>query len=66
MLVLWGMKDFVFDHHFLEEWTRRFPAARVHRFPQAGHYVFEDEADAINDLVSAFIAAEPAIEEHVG
>ena len=44
MLVLWGMKDFVFDHHFLDEWVRRFPAAEVHRFPRAGHYLFEDEA----------------------
>jgi haloalkane dehalogenase len=65
MQILWGMKDFVFDHHFLAEWERRFPEARVHRFPLAGHYVFEDEADAINDLVPAFLAAHPAIEEHV-
>jgi pimeloyl-ACP methyl ester carboxylesterase len=60
------MRDFVFDHHFLEEWIRWFPEARVHRFPQAGHYVFEDEADTINGIVSSFIAAEPAVEEHVG
>ena len=33
MLILWGMKDFVFDYHFLEEWQRRFPAAQVHRLP---------------------------------
>ena len=32
MLILWGMKDFVFDYHFLDEWQRRFPAAEVHRF----------------------------------
>ena len=44
MLILWGMKDFVFDHHFLDEWVRYFPEAQVHRFPQAGHYLFEDEA----------------------
>ncbi len=25
MLILWGMKDFVFDHHFLDEWLQRFP-----------------------------------------
>ncbi len=25
MLILWGMKDFVFDHHYLEEWQQRFP-----------------------------------------
>jgi cis-3-alkyl-4-acyloxetan-2-one decarboxylase len=64
-LVVWGLKDFVFDHHFLEEWTRRFPEARVEQFPQAGHYVFEDEAAVINGLVASFLAAQPAIEEHV-
>ena len=66
MLILWGMKDFVFDHHFLEEWVRRFPEARVHQFPQAGHYLFEDEADAISGLIPAFLSARPAVEEHVG
>jgi cis-3-alkyl-4-acyloxetan-2-one decarboxylase len=66
MLILWGMKDFVFDHHFLEEWERRFPAARVHRFREAGHYLFEDEADSINQLVQQFLAAQPAIREPVG
>ena len=66
MLILWGMKDFVFDHHFLDDWVRYFPDARVHRFPEAGHYVFEDEADAISGLVPVFLAALPAIEEHVG
>jgi haloalkane dehalogenase len=66
MLILWGMRDFVFDHHFLEEWERRFPAARVHRFLQAGHYLFEDDADSINRLVGQFLAAQPAIREPVG
>jgi haloalkane dehalogenase len=66
MLVLWGMKDFVFDRHFLEEWIRHFPAAEVHRFSGAGHYLFEDESDAINGLVAAFLAAHSAIKEHVG
>ena len=42
MLICWGMRDFVFDAHFLHEWERRFPAAEVHRFADAGHYVLED------------------------
>jgi cis-3-alkyl-4-acyloxetan-2-one decarboxylase len=66
MLILWGMRDFVFDRHFLEEWERRFPGARVHRFPDAGHYLFEDEAGAISQIVQQFLAKEPAIEEPVG
>ncbi len=66
ILIVWGMKDFVFDHHFLDEWIRRFPAAQVHRFPEAGHYLFEDERDAVNALLPAFLAARPAVKEPVG
>jgi pimeloyl-ACP methyl ester carboxylesterase len=58
MLVAWGMKDFVFDADYLAEWARRFPEAEVHRFPDAGHYVLEDEADAIGGLVERFLAPE--------
>jgi cis-3-alkyl-4-acyloxetan-2-one decarboxylase len=66
MLVLWGMKDFVFDQHFLAEWERRFPGAMVHRFAKAGHYVFEDESAAISELVPSFLASHPIVREHVG
>jgi haloalkane dehalogenase len=59
MLMGWGMRDFVFDHHFLAEWERRFPGAEVHRFPEAGHYVLEDEADRLVPLVQAFLARHP-------
>jgi hypothetical protein len=38
----------------------------VHRFAQAGHYLFEDEADSIDALVQQFLLAEPAIREPVG
>jgi cis-3-alkyl-4-acyloxetan-2-one decarboxylase len=66
MLILWGMKDFVFDHHFLKEWLHRFPRAQVHRFPEAGHYLYEDEAEAISGLVRAFLEAPQVIRERVG
>jgi pimeloyl-ACP methyl ester carboxylesterase len=59
----WGMKDFVFDHHFLSEWVRRFPGAEVHRFARAGHYVLEDEGERILPLMRAFLAAHPALRE---
>jgi haloalkane dehalogenase len=55
MLVAWGMRDFVFDRHFLDEWTRRFPAAEVHRFEDCGHYVLEDAAEEIVPLVRRFL-----------
>jgi pimeloyl-ACP methyl ester carboxylesterase len=59
----WGLKDFVFDHRFLEEWLDRFPEAEVHRFESAGHYVLEDEAEAIAPMVRAFLAAHPVLRE---
>jgi haloalkane dehalogenase len=62
MLICWGERDFVFDRHFLDEWTHRFPLAEVHRFPDAGHYVLEDAADRIVPLVRSFLAAHPVEE----
>ncbi|WZP00441.1 alpha/beta fold hydrolase [Isosphaeraceae bacterium EP7] len=59
MLIAWGLRDFVFDRHFLDEWTRRFPAAEVHRFEQAGHYILEDEADAVIPLIGRFLDDHP-------
>jgi haloalkane dehalogenase len=55
MLICWGERDFVFDHHFLDEWMRRFPKAEVHRLPDAGHYVLEDAIEQIVPLVRDFL-----------
>lgn len=54
MLICWGEKDFVFDHHFLDDWIRRFPDADVRRFPDAGHYVLEDAADEVVPAIAEF------------
>jgi haloalkane dehalogenase len=56
MLICWGGKDFVFDDHFLAEWRQRFPAAEVHRFADAGHYVMEDASSEIIELVRRFLS----------
>ncbi len=54
-LICWGLKDFVFDHHFLKEWKQRFPSAQIHRFADAGHYVLEDAAEELIPLVNNFL-----------
>ncbi len=54
MLILWGGRDFCFNHHYYEEWLQRFPAAETHFFPDAGHYVLEDALSEITPLISAF------------
>jgi haloalkane dehalogenase len=59
MLVCWGMRDFVFDGVFLNEWRRRFPRAAVHCFGDAGHYVLEDAGDEILALVRDFLRCHP-------
>jgi haloalkane dehalogenase len=59
MLICWGEKDFVFDRRFLAEWRRRFPAAEVHAFADAGHYVLEDAGEEIIPLVRDFLKRRP-------
>ena len=56
VLVCWGDKDFVFDHHFLAEWQRIFPEADVHCFPDCGHYILEDASEEIIPLIRNFLA----------
>lgn len=66
MMICWGLKDFVFDHHFLAEWERRFPRADVHRFEDAGHYILEDAADEIIPLVQSFMSRTADLADPVG
>jgi pimeloyl-ACP methyl ester carboxylesterase len=59
MLVCWGMKDFVFDRHFLKEWESRFPNAEFHRFDDVGHYILEDAPEQVIPLVQQFLQSHP-------
>jgi haloalkane dehalogenase len=59
VLICWGDRDFVFDHHFLAEWQRHLPHAEIHRFPDSGHYVLEDAKTEILPLVDRFLVASP-------
>jgi haloalkane dehalogenase len=53
--VHWGMKDPVFDADILARVERRLPRAEVFRYPDAGHYVLEDEPETIGARVGAFL-----------
>lgn len=55
MLICWGLKDFVFDHHFLKLWQERFPDAEVHCYEDCGHYILEDAQDEVVPLIQSFI-----------
>jgi cis-3-alkyl-4-acyloxetan-2-one decarboxylase len=55
MLLGWGDRDFVFDHHFLAEWQRRFPDALLKQYPDCGHYVLEDAAEELIPAIREFL-----------
>ncbi len=57
--IFWGLRDFVFDRHFLDAWLGHFPGAAVETFEDAGHLVFEDAAEEILPKFRAFLAANP-------
>lgn len=58
-LLLWGLRDFVFDKHFLAEWQRQFPHAETHSWPDCGHYLLEDATDEAVGYIRDFLARHP-------
>ncbi|MFZ7126816.1 MAG: alpha/beta fold hydrolase [Desulfobacterales bacterium] len=58
-LICWGMRDFVFDRDYYNEWRRRFPTSRCRVFPDAGHYLLEDEPEAVCRETIDFLEQHP-------
>ncbi|MGB0894497.1 MAG: alpha/beta fold hydrolase [Parashewanella sp.] len=58
-LICWGLKDFVFDKHFLGQWRQRLPQAQVQEFDDCGHYILEDASDEVIALIKDFLALNP-------
>ncbi len=55
ILFVWGEQDWCFTTKFLDEFVERFPQAETLRFPDAGHYVFEDAHERIIPGVREFL-----------
>jgi len=55
----WGLRDFVFDRHFLDAFRARLPGTEEHVFHDAGHYVLEDKADVLVPAIRRFLDAHP-------
>lgn len=55
----WGLRDFVFDHHFLAGFQEALPGAQVHAYQDAGHYVLEDKREELPGMIRAFLDAHP-------
>ena len=55
----WGLKDFVFDRHFLDGFRAALPNAEVHAFADANHYVLEDKHEVLVPAIRAFLDRHP-------
>jgi haloalkane dehalogenase len=55
VLILWGMKDIAFKEKELECWKELFPNASVTSFPEAGHFLQEEEGDQIAQIIQNFL-----------
>lgn len=58
-LLGWGLRDFVFDKHFLAGFARALPNAEQHVFADAGHYVLEDKHEVLVPAIRRFLDAHP-------
>lgn len=54
-LIVWGGRDFCFNDSFLKRWRKIYPAARVERLAESGHYVLNDSGAVALDLIGAFL-----------
>lgn len=57
--IAWGLRDFVFDRHFLAGFRRALPNAEVHAFDTAGHYVLEDRHEVLVPAIRTFLDTHP-------
>lgn len=55
VLLLWGEKDFCFTMNFQKQWQTIFPKARAVTYPEAGHYLIEDEKNAVISEIENFL-----------
>lgn len=53
-LFLWGAKDFCFNMKFLARWKDFFPKDKYIVYPEAGHYLLEDEKDNCLKQIKGF------------
>jgi cis-3-alkyl-4-acyloxetan-2-one decarboxylase len=55
VLLVWGMRDPVFQPVFLDQWRELFPAAETVEVEDASHFVVEDRPDAVTNAIKRFL-----------
>lgn len=56
VLLGWGLKDRFFPPDLLERWKQALPQAAVQAFPDAGHFVHEEDPDALIAAMRGWMA----------
>ncbi len=56
-LILWGAKDRALPKKILQNWSLLMTRAQITAFPDAGHFVFEDQGAALCPLIVEFLAS---------
>jgi pimeloyl-ACP methyl ester carboxylesterase len=55
VLLVWGMRDPVFQPVFLDQWRELFPEAETVELDDASHFLVEDSPDAVTDAIEGFL-----------
>jgi haloalkane dehalogenase len=55
VLLIWGMRDPVFQPVFLDQWRELFPDARCVELEDASHFVLEDSPAAVTGAIERFL-----------
>lgn len=55
VLLVWGMRDPVFQPVFLEQWQELFPEARTVELGGASHFLVEDDPDGVTGAIASFL-----------
>jgi cis-3-alkyl-4-acyloxetan-2-one decarboxylase len=55
VLLVWGMRDPVFQPVFLDQWRELFPEADSVELDDASHFVVEDRPDAVTGAIEQFL-----------
>jgi cis-3-alkyl-4-acyloxetan-2-one decarboxylase len=55
VMLVWGMRDPVFQPVFLEQWRELFPNATTVELADASHFLVEDNPDAVTGAIGDFL-----------
>ena len=55
VLLVWGMRDPVFQPVFLDQWREIFPQAETAELTGASHFIAEDDPDGVTEAIERFL-----------